>query len=222
MAPRPSWRLAAAVLVVLVGVSAWATLVDDDPPGDDTAEDPAAAFLAAHQRSSAATFRSVSTFRRISAATGTELTDRLVVAQRPPDRLALGRSGGRGLVDGQRILCTVRDDDLRCEEADAERTYEQDAARRQERLTEYVTGPTPLYEVAVGEGEGVCFTLTLATAIPAPPLGEVARYCFDPATGAPTSTRIERPEATDEYTLVDLEAEVTDADLDPEDAWRDL
>lgn len=225
MAPRPSWRLAAVVLVALVGLSAWAALRDDDAPAEDPAEDEAATdFLAAWARSTRATFRSVSEFRRTSTSTGAELTDRLVVAQRPPDRLALGRTGGRGLVDGRRLLCTVRAEELQCEAADAERTYDEDAARRLARLEEYVSGPRPLYAVAEGEGggEGDCFALRLARTIPAPPLGEAAHYCFDPATGAPTSTRIERVEATDEYTVVELEPEVTDADLDPETAWRDL
>ena len=101
MARRPSWRLAAVVLVALIGLSALAALVDDDP--ESAPDDPptgSAAFLEAWARSRSATFRSVSEFSRISNSTDAELTDRVVVAQRPPDRLTIDQDGALGLISG--------------------------------------------------------------------------------------------------------------------------
>jgi hypothetical protein len=43
----------------------------------------------------------------------------------------------------------------------------------------------------------------------------ISRYCFDEATGAPTDTHVEAVEAVDDIHTLQLEAEVTDADLDP-------
>jgi hypothetical protein len=227
MAPRPSWRLAAVVLVALVGLSALATLLDDDDDGDGAGDDRAGAteaFLEAWDRSRRATFRSVSEFRRVSASTGAELTDRIVVAQRPPDRLSVDGDGASGLVDGRRLACTYREQRLHCEDAAAQVTLEEETRRQLDTLTDYVTGDDRLYTVeALGTEPvvGDCYGLTLARNLFAPPLGEAARYCFDPATGAPTFTRIERVEADDETRVVSLSDEVDDADLDPTTALRD-
>lgn len=226
MPRRPSWRLAAVVLVTLVGLSALAALVDDDP--EPAGEDPSSApeaFLEAWARSRAATFRTVSTFTRVSNTTGAELTDRVVVAQRPPDRLTIDRDGALGLVDGRRVACVYRQRRLVCEDAPADRTLEDEAAQQLETLEEYTTGTDPLYVVTALDTEpvvGTCFELALTLPdLVAPPLGTLARYCFDPGTGAPTLTDIERVEADDQTRVVQLDAEVTDADLDPDTALRD-
>jgi hypothetical protein len=223
MARRPSWRLAAVVLLALVGLSAVAALDGDDPAPTSEAA-PAERFLDAWARSRAATFRSVSDFTRTSHSTDAELSDRLVVAQRPPDRLAIDGDGGTGLVRGRRLACTYRDRRLVCDEAPAGRTYEDDVTRQLETLEGYVTGDDPLYTVVAEDLDGPvgeCFVLTLARDLFAPPLGTRARYCFDPDIGAPTLTEIERVEADDVTATVSLEPEVTDADLDPDTALRD-
>jgi len=226
MARRPSWRLAAVVLVALVGLSALAAVIDDDPEpeGEDAATGPEA-FLAAWARSRAATFRTVSTFTRVSNTTDAELTDRVVVAQRPPDRLTVDRDGALGLVDGRRLACVFRERRLACEEAEAGRTLEEETAQQLETLEDYTTGGDPLYAVTVLDPEpivGDCFELRLtAPDLVAPPLGTLSRYCFDPETGAPSLTQVERVEADDETRVVEVSAEVTDADLDPDTALRD-
>jgi hypothetical protein len=226
MARRPSWRLAAVVLVALVGLSALAAVVRDDP--DEPGEDPptgSEAFLDAWARSRAVTFRSVSTFTRVSNSTGAELIDRVVVAQRPPDRLTIDRDGALGLVDGRRVACVFRRQRLACEDAPAGRTLEEETARQLETLAEYTTGDDPLYAVTALDPDpdlGDCFELRLNLPdLVAPPLGTVSRYCFDPEIGAPTLTVVERVEADDETRIVRLAGEVTDADLDPDTALRD-
>ncbi len=149
----------------------------------------------------------------------------MVVAQRPPDRLTIDQDGALGLVDGRRLACVFRDRRLACEDAEAGRTLEEEAARQLETLEDYMTGDDPLYTVTVGDTEpvvGDCFELRLTMPdLVAPPLGTLSRYCFDPETGAPTLTQVERVEADDETRVVDLSAEVTDADLDPDTALRE-
>ncbi len=214
MARRPSWRLAVVVLVALIGLSAVAAVLDDDEaPSADAPE----AFLEAWARSRAATYRSVSDFVRTSNQTSAELTDRIIVAQRPPDRLSIDGDGATGLVDGRRIVCTYRRQQLACEDAEAGRTYEEDVAGQLDTLRDYVSGDDPLYATTTASGDdGDCFTLRLTEPdLVAPPLGTTATYCFDPEIGAPTRISIERVEANDDTQVVSLTGEVTDAELDP-------
>jgi hypothetical protein len=222
MARRPSWRLAAVVLVALVGVSAVAALSDDDAP--DKIRPASERFLEAWARSRTATFRSVSDFTRTSNSTDAELSDRIIVAQRPPDRLSIDQDGAIGLVDGRRLACTYRQQRLACQDAPAGRTYEEDVARQIETLRDYVTGEDPLYSVeAEGRDDqlGDCFVLTLVGDLFAPPLGTSTRHCFDPETGGPTLSEVERVEADDVTRTISLEPEVTDAALDPATALGD-
>lgn len=226
MARRPSWRLAAVVLVALVGLSALAAVVGEDPePDAETPPSGSEAFLDAWARSRSATFRTVSTFTRVSNTTDAELTDRVIVAQRPPDRLTIDQDGALGLIDGQRVACVYRQQRLACEDAPAGRTLEDETAQQLETLSGYTTGDDPLYAVTVLDREpivGDCFELRLtAPDLVAPPLGTLSRYCFDPETGAPSLTQVERVEADDETRVVELSAEVTAADLDPATALRD-
>ena len=176
-------------------------------------------------RGRAATYRSTSTFTRVSNTTGAELTDRVIVAQRPPDRLTIDRDGATGLVDGRRLACVYRQRRLACEDATAGRTLEDETAQQLETLESYITGDDPLYAVSVLERQpivGDCFELRLTLEdLLAPPLGTLSRYCFDPETGAPSLTQVERVEADDETRVVELSPEVTDADLDPETALGD-
>jgi hypothetical protein len=217
MVRRPSWRLGAIVLVVLLGVTVVAALRDDD--GED--EDPIPAFLDAWARSQSATFRTVADFTRESKSTGAVLTRRIVVAQRPPDRLRVDNAGATGLVDGRRVTCTYGEDEaLHCDDAEARVTYEQQAERQLDTIRGYVTDDPALYtvEADLGTDDGDCFDLGLAIEMVAPPLGVRSRYCFDPETGAPTLSRVESVEAVDTVRTIQVQDEVTDADLDPERA----
>jgi hypothetical protein len=216
MVRRPSWRLAAVVLGGLLVVTVIASLRGNDD-ADEPEAPPAEAFLEALARSRSATYRSIADFTRTSNSTGAVLNYRLIVAQRPPDRLRIDQSGATGLVDGQRLACTFRDDELSCDEADARVTLEEETADQLAAYRSYVRGDTPLYAVEVERATdaGDCFELSLQREMVAPPLGIVSRYCFDAATGAPTDQRVEAVEAVDVIDVVQLAGEVTDADLDP-------
>lgn len=216
MGARPSWRAVAIAAAALgsAGVAA-ALAADGTAPEPVDHRPPAEQFLDAWATSRAATFRLEADFVRTSNSTGAELRDHFVVAQRPPDRLTVDGDGATGLVDGRRIACSyAADGDLRCQEAEAQRTYQDDVDRQVETLSGYVLGDDPLYTVATGD-QG-CFVVELARELPAPPLGDRATYCFDADRGAPSFTRIERAEAVDETTTVAVQDEVTDADLDPQ------
>ena len=220
MARRPSWRLAAFVLAGLIGLTVVAALQDDrdgDAEQGEAPVDAVQAFLDASARSRSATYRTVSDFTRTSNSVDAVLHRRIVVAQRPPDRLRIDTTGAAGLVDGRRLLCTAQDEELECEDAPAEVTLEEQASEQLAALESYVTGDAPLYDVSaeLDTPAGDCFELGLAHRIVAPPLGIRSRYCFDEATGAPTQTRVEAVEAVDEFQVVEIQAEVTDADLDP-------
>ncbi|HYF46655.1 MAG TPA: hypothetical protein VD926_10635 [Acidimicrobiales bacterium] len=215
MARRPSWRLAAVVLVALIGVSAVATLLrDDDGPQE---EDIPQLFLDAWRRSREATFRTVAEFSRRSNSTDSVLRHEQITVQRPPDRLFVDGDGANGLIDGQRVACTFRNERLRCNEAEAQVTLAEETDRQLETLAGYVQGEDPLYviEADLETEAGACFELTLTKPIVAPPLGNLARYCFDDATGAPTVTHIERIEADDDIVTRQISDVVTDEDLDP-------
>ena len=139
--------------------------------------------------------------------------------------MSVDRDGASGLVDGRRLACVYRRQRLACEDAEATRTLEDETARQLETLGDYVTGDDPLYVVTGPRPRaepGDCFELVLTIPeLVAPPLGTRSVYCFDPATGAPTYTRVERVEADDETRVADLTATVTDADLDPATALGD-
>lgn len=219
MARRPSWRLAAVVLVALLAVTLVAALRDDGDDGvERLGEDEApGAFLNAWRRSRAATFVTVADFTRRSNSTGAELTRRVVSAQRPPDHLRVDDLGATGLVDGRRLTCGYRNDRLRCQEAEAQRSYEEEVEAELAGFRQYLGGDDPLYS-AVGElgtADGDCYELRLERRTVAPPLGIVSRYCFDPETDVPTLTHVESVEAVDDLRTVEQRAEVTDADFDP-------
>ncbi len=213
MGRRASWRAGVVVAAALAsaGVAASLATRDGDPePADEPP--PYEQFLDAWARSRAATFRLEADFVRTSNSTDAQLTDHFVVAQRPPDRLSVDGDGATGLVDGTRIACTYVGADLRCQEAQAHRTYDDDVANQLDTLRTYVDGDDPYYDVALGNAG--CFVLSLGREIPAPPLGQRATYCFDAERGAPSYTHIERVEADDETTTVAVSDEVSDDDLD--------
>jgi hypothetical protein len=81
-------------------------------------------------------------------------------------------------------------------------------------LESYVTGDRLLYQVVdFGDGPNQCFRLDLAVALPSPPYGDHALFCFDRPTAAPILTEIERPEATDETIAREVRTDIRPDDL---------
>lgn len=178
-------------------------------------------FLDDFETSLTATFTARSTFER-RRGEDLLLADDLTVVQRPPDRLTRREGSVSGRLDGQAVSCTGSGDDAVClvgsEPVDVDAEVEDQTAT----LRGYVTGPELLYGVSAMEPTEVtrlggeddrCYSLELLRQLPVAPYGTLARFCFDPDTGAPTLLRVERPEAVDLTQAVELSGRVTDEDL---------
>lgn len=212
----------AGVVVGAVGAGALIAsgALDRDPAGS-AGPDPAAdveereaagqAFVEAWERSRLGTFVVESTLQR-TFPDGNGFSVERSVAQRPPDRLE--RSGGTitGRLDGRVLLCRTEQRRYRCSSGRAERSYGALVRDEVETLRSYVSGQVPLYSV---EADGGCFDLTQQRQLPAPPYGTAARFCFDDETGALTSIRVVRDEATDVTEATSVRAGVRDEDLVP-------
>jgi len=174
--------------------------------------DAAAAYIADWRRSQLGTWKVALRWDR--TAGGSRLEDEIRIAQRPPHRLseALGsvdaRSGDR------RLACAAgADGHLRCRDAGAAPPYEQDVAAGEAVLRQQLVGPQRLYDVTATSAH--CYEFRLRLTYPAPPFGRQARFCFDPATGAPTLRDVDRVEGRDLQEAVSVSPQVTDADLAP-------
>jgi hypothetical protein len=149
-------------------------------------------------------------FERRTTA-GRSLVSEVRIAQRPPDRLATGLGSIDARRDGRRLACaTGADGKLRCRDGGPAPPYGQEVDAEVALLRGYFSGPNPLYRVRAGGG---CYALDLLVSMPAPPYGRRARFCFDPATGAPVVSVVVRAEATDRQQAVEVRAVVGDADL---------
>jgi hypothetical protein len=219
--------MAAAVVAVAVAAVAAVTGLGDDrgegspPPTTVIGEAVVDDFLADFERSLTASFVVRSTFER---RRGEDLLagDDLTVVQRPPDRLTLRSGSVSGQLDGRAVSCTGGAEDVEClggtEPVDAAAAVAEQLAT----LRGYVTGAELLYGVSateprevtrVGGEDDRCYTLELLRQLPAAPYGTLARFCFDPRTGAPTLLRVERPEAVDVTEAVEVVGRVTEEDL---------
>ena len=216
--------LAAAIAVGLAMSGVVLALVIDDPPAPapspttttatTTAPDPAAppAFLAAWERSRTGTYLVEGAYTQERA--GAVVMDGLSrTVQRPPDRLVAQFGAVDGRLGGEVVGCapTPDEESVVCRSGGPAPPYAEEVAGEMARLRSYVEGDPPLYRVDQ-EADGSCFVLTLARTIPAPPYGEVARFCFDPDTGAPVRQEVTRGDVVDRTVASTVRAP-TDADL---------
>lgn len=204
--------LAAALVIAVTFVAV---------PGDRADEgevetDPVAAFLEAYERSRTATFVVEQRFTR-TAPDGTELVFDRRLAQRPPDdRILVGGGAGEGRLDGRVVRCSTGPDGTSgCMEGPPAGPYAEEVATELATLRVLVEGPGAAYEVRIGEPG--CWSLHLRFQIEAAPYGDVAGFCFDLETGAPTRLEIRRVEAIDVIEATAIRAEVTARDLRPGD-----
>lgn len=185
-------------------------------PTESVAEELAAAW----ERSRTGSFVVSGTYERSSPVTGASLASEDVLAQRPPDRLHRQLGGIEGRRDDRLLLCPAApagDDEVQpCRlGAPSGRTYAADVAQEVAGIRSLTTGPDPLYDVRAGRDDG-CYLLALRRPDPRAPFGIDASFCFDPATGAPVSRRVEHPGGVVEVTAAtSIRTEVTDADLEP-------
>lgn len=203
----------AVALLALVGACVAAFVIGTPAPSQrgDTA---ASEFVDAWRASRGASYVADYDFVR-TLPDGRTLEQTTRTVQRPPnDRLVIGLGSVAGRVAGKIVRCaTAPDGSARCTTGSDADPYDVEVDREIATLEDYVRGDRPLYRVvAFVDGPGRCFRLDLALALPSPPYGDHALFCFDDA-GVPTRTVVQRPEATDESRITDVRTEVTDGDL---------
>lgn len=177
-------------------------------------------FIDAWARSRSATFVTIGTFERRSEVTGSAIASEDVVAQRPPRRLHRQLGGVEGRDDDRLLVCpappTGSDEEREpCRfGARGRPTYAESVEREVEGVRSIVGGDDPLYDVTIDD-EG-CFRLDLRRVDPRAPFGIAARFCFDPATGAPTRREVRYEGGISETVVVDeIRTDVSAADLEP-------
>jgi hypothetical protein len=168
-------------------------------------------FVAAYERSRTAELLVEATFTR-TFNDGRELVYETRLIQRPPDDvLVVGAGSAVGRLGGRVIRCnaTTADAPPDCiEAAVAPPPY-------REEVADAVAAMDDLVERAydVERDEAGCWILTLVAAVPTPPYGGAARFCFDAASGALASLEVRRPEAVEVTEAASIRTEVSEADL---------
>jgi hypothetical protein len=206
---RRRWVAAAAVVVLAAAVTLTVVLLGRGGAGPHPVHadgSAARAFTAAWRRSLEGTWTATG-----SSVTG-GVTGSVKEVQRPPDRLTVMGAAVSGRVNGRTVSCVVDPTGTtRCHDGGPAPAYAGDVDGQVAVLTSEVGGPAPLY--LVERDQPGCFTLRLAVAVAAPPYGDRGRFCFDPATGAPTRREITRGAVTDQQSFTSIAATVGDADL---------
>jgi hypothetical protein len=224
MRARAGTILGWSALVVYAALLTWVTAQAlRDPDLDRTASSPeqaAAHLVVAWQRSREATFVTTGTYERHSEVTGATIASEDVLAQRPPRRLHRQLGGVEGRDDDRLIVCPAPPAGAEDERAPcllgppAGTTYVESVAREVEGIRSLTHGDDPLY--VVREPQPGCFELELARVDPRAPFGVAGSFCFDAATGAPTSRRVRHAGGISEVLVVtSVESDVSDADLEP-------
>lgn len=186
--------------------------------GDRGTDDSAAIeFIDAWERARTATFVRLGTYARRSEVTGSEISSKDVLAQRPPRRLHWQLGGMEGRDDRRLVLCPSTPEEGppgRCTVGEpAGPTFAQDVASEVAALRSLLAGDLPVYVVA-RDGDTGCFDLVQRRIEPRAPFGSKAWFCFDEATGAPSNNRVTYAGGIVEAIVVtEIRAEVTDEDL---------
>jgi len=199
-----------ALAVLVAGMVA--AFVIGTPATSTTGEPAARSFLAAWERSRLMTYVVRSDFVR-TLPDGNQLKSITTTVQQPPDtRLVSGLGSVSGRLNGMIVGCAASPDVATgCVTGAPAPDYRSEVDAQLATLESYVTGPRPLYRV-VDFGND-CFRLDLAIAVPSPPYGDSALFCFERRTGAPTLTEIRRPEATDQTIAREIRPDVRSEDL---------
>lgn len=218
---HPAWSAVVGAVVGLAGVAG--ILVAEPgprpaPPGPTPQA--AAGFLAAWHAHLLASWSVAQIEERVTAA-GATLRIAIHEAQRPPDRVREGGAAVEARRGSVLIACAVPPggDHPVCRQAPTSQTWAQGTDAEMAILARLVSGDRPVY--AVTARAGGCFDLTLRRSPESVPvsLGRGSRYCIDAATGAVTSSRVQRVGAVDTVTTTELHAPARDGDLSlPADA----
>jgi hypothetical protein len=206
------WPVALLSALVVAAVLAVLPADDDRRGAAEAPRDPVAAFLEAYERSRTATFVVEQRFTRTVPGRGELAYERRLVQRPPDDRLLVGGGSAEGRLDGRVVRCSTEPSGTSgCVEGPPAGSYQEEVAAEVAELEHLVGGANPPYRVEAGEPG--CFALRLRLAILTPPYGDLAGFCFDGATGAPTRFEVHRSEAVDLVEALAIRAEVGAADL---------
>lgn len=194
-ADRPAWAATAGVVIGLAlagaldqagdpitvdelpGVEAPTTTVAGSPPLDPAAS---AELIAAIADDLADTYVAVEEIeRRGPASHGGVAVVAAVSVQTHRGRLEVTLDSIDGFWDGRSVACASGpDDEMVCREGQPVDPWQRRdrAIERWETLVE--DSPDDLAWYSVAKAGKSCFELTLRLAVPAPPLGDAASYCF--------------------------------------------
>lgn len=207
---EPSGPFLGPVLAaVAVTVGLVLALPDDDRPAAPVPADPAG-FVAAYERSRTAELLLESTFTR-TFNDGRELAYETHLVQRPPDDvLVVGAGSASGRLSGRIVRCNAAATDApaACVDGGPAPPYAEVVGQEVDAMEALVADA---YEV--DRDDAGCWVLTLVAALPTPPYGGAARFCFDDATGALARLEVRRPEGVEVTEVLSIRTDVTDADL---------
>ncbi len=204
----PMWLLALLGLLVGAGIgliaAGFVTAGDDDPSGRfDLLPAPEAsradqeasrqAFLAAWRRYREATYTADLVFVRTTAGGG-ELRSHSTYTQAPPRRVVRSADALQLDAGADSLTCSTVNGTFTCAPAPS-KEY---TALVDDELAIWhsaLDGDEPYYRIS--QPVDGCFELRLDRVLADPPYGDVARFCFDAATGALAKRQIVRTTATD-------------------------
>ncbi len=181
----------------------------------ETPPDPTAGLVEAWTASRTATHRSLGTFERVGSD-GERLAAPTEVVQRPPDRLVRGFDEVSGRRDDRILDCPapLDGDALDCSLGPPGTGFDEVVAQEIDAFEALVTGEEALYEVSAGDRDR-CWRMDRTRYDPRSGYGESADLCFDAATGALESIRIDHGTIVETTVYDDISPDVTDEDLEP-------
>jgi len=214
----------AVLLGVGVGVGAVAITGHDgsDAVGDTELADPqglppehranAVAFLNAWERFRKGTFVVDLRFERTVTGKDSPLVSAGVLVQQPPRRIVRAFGNESSVQGDSAQSCELgADASSLCTATQATEPYDVQVAEELSVLSGYFSGDTPLYRVEAPTPN--CFRLFLYRAMPLPPYGDAAQFCFDAATGAMTLFETTSANGSDRTTAEQITPTVTEADF---------
>ena len=215
----------AVFLGVGVGIGAVAATGGDGSDGSDAIDELAAPsglppahranavnFLTAWQRFRTGTFVVNLRFERTVTGKDEPLVSDGILVQQPPRRVVRAFGNESSVFAGDAQTCELgADASSLCTPSHQTDPYDVQVASELSTFSNYFSGETPLYRVEAPAAN--CFSLHLYRAMPLPPYGDAAQFCFDSATGAMTLFETTSSDGADRTIAQRITPTVTEADF---------
>ncbi|HUP75042.1 MAG TPA: hypothetical protein VM282_18505 [Acidimicrobiales bacterium] len=221
-----SWVMVGLALLVGVAVGIGAVAVTGDGGSDAVDQsdlaDPsglpaehranAVRFLDAWERFRNGTFVVDLRFERTVTGKDLPLVSDGILVQQPPRRIVRAFGNESSVFADAAQSCELGTDATSlCAAARKTEPYVVQVAGELSILSDYFSGDSPLYRVDAPTAN--CFRLFLYRAMPLPPYGDAAQFCFDNATGAMTLFETTTASGSDRTTAERITTTVTEADF---------